>query len=554
MCAPTRVLVSFAGVVVAGALACVGAVAPVLAAPAGFPAPAGLRATNAASTTIAFAWTAVPGAPAYRLKISSKSSMKKGTDFVTTKPSVAATGLKPATRYYATVRVVSTTGEKLGAKSGVIQAATTGASTPTPAPSPTPSPNPSPAPTGPAKPPAGFRVTAVNSRGVALDWADQRGAAGYRVQLAKTPAMTDAVELPFTSSAASIHGLMNKRTYYAQVRGVDASGRSLGGWSGRLAIAVPAAPAAPKKPALTIASYNIRCANCYSHQNEEKPWESRRAAVVAQIISRAPDVIGIQEASQGKLKGSSLSQFDDLRARLRSAGIPYEITNSFRYNCRTSTSSSSCKYQDRSASQGTRIFFNTNTVSLVSQWSKALPSCSGCNTRYVAWAIFKQKATGQQFFVAETQTQFMAKYASLRHQEMKVMMDEVGRRNPAKLPAFVMGDFNSTRYQAPTNAPYDEVIQRGFVDPLGHTAKSPVVSALASAETRIRANYNSHNSFLRTVAKFAEWQNGSNLDYILTTPMRVLVWETVLDIDSRDRIVGIIPSDHNMVLVKAVLP
>jgi endonuclease/exonuclease/phosphatase family metal-dependent hydrolase len=122
------------------------------------------------------------------------------------------------------------------------------------------------------------------------------------------------------------------------------------------------------------------------------------------------------------------------------------------------------------------------------------------------------------------------------------------------LPVFVLGDFNSTRYQSPTNAPYDEVIRRGFVDPLGHTPKSPTVSAKATAETRIRANYNSHNNFLRKVARFADWENGSNLDYILTTPMRIMAWETVLDIDGDDKLRGTIPSDHNMILVKAVLP
>ncbi len=92
------------------------------------------------------------------------------------------------------------------------------------------------------------------------------------------------------------------------------------------------------------------------------------------------------------------------------------------------------------------------------------------------------------------------------------------------------------------------------MDPLGHTAKSPAVSSRGTAENRIRANYNSHNNFLRSVARFAEWENGSNLDYILTTPMRILLWETVLDVDAEDKIVGVIPSDHNMVMVKAVLP
>jgi endonuclease/exonuclease/phosphatase family metal-dependent hydrolase len=275
---------------------------------------------------------------------------------------------------------------------------------------------------------------------------------------------------------------------------------------------------------------------------------------VQQVMSRRPDVIGFQEASQGHVQGTNIPQFIDLRSRLRAAGGAYEITNAVPYNCQRPQTPIGCVPQNRNASQGTRIFFNTKTVSLVSQGSKLLPSCAGCNNRYFAWAILKQKASGKSFFFADIHTQFMPKYADLRRAEVRVMMDEIARRNAKRLPVFVVGDFNSTRYQSPSNAPYDEVIERGLVDPLGHTPKSPAVSPRGTAENRIRANYNSHNNFLRAVARFAEWENGSNLDYIFTTPMRVLLWETVLNVDAHDRIIGTIPSDHNLILIKAVLP
>ena len=59
-----------------------------------------------------------------------------------------------------------------------------------------------------------------------------------------------------------------------------------------------APPSTGSKP-LTIASYNVRCANCYSRQNLERPWSERRGVVVAAILKQKPDVIGVQEASQG---------------------------------------------------------------------------------------------------------------------------------------------------------------------------------------------------------------------------------------------------------------
>ncbi len=419
-----------------------------------------------------------------------------------------------------------------------------------------PVPSADPTATEPAPPvvPTGLAVTGGSFRSGTVDWDDLPGATTYSVQLAQSAAMDGAEEFPAAQSTATMFGLAPDHDYFVRVRGLDAAGQPYGDWSPVVTARTMPAPEAPSEPPVMVASFNIRCANCYTGQNQEEPWSARRDAVVAQIVARRPDVIGLQEASQARLKGTTTPQFIDLRDRLQAAGAAYELTNTNPYNCKDTSTPKGCVPTDQGASQGTRIAYNSETVDLVAQGSKLLPSCTGCNNRYMAWTIVEQKATGKSFFVASVHTQFMARYAALRHDEIRVMMDEVTARNPDNLPVFVVGDFNSTRYQAPTNAPYDEVIARGLSDPLGHTPQSPAVSEQGTAETRIRANYNSHNNFLRKVAKFADWENGSNLDYILTTPMRILLWETVLDVDDQDRIVGVIPSDHNMVLVKAVLP
>ena len=402
--------------------------------------------------------------------------------------------------------------------------------------------------------PTGLAVTGGSFRSGTVDWDDVLGAASYSVELAQSAAMDGATSFPAAQSTATVFGLAPDHDYFVRVRGLDSAGQPVGEWSPVVAARTMPAPEAPSEPPVTVASFNIRCANCFGPQNQEKPWSVRRDVVVAQIVARRPDVVGLQEASQARLKGTTTTQMADLRDRLRAAGAPYELTNEHAYNCRDSTTPKACVPKDQGASQGTRIIVNTETVDLAAQGSKLLPSCTGCNNRYMAWAVVKQKATGKSFFLANVHTQFMARYAALRHDEIRVMMDEVAARNPDNLPVFIVGDFNSTRYQVPSNAPYDEVIARGFTDPLGHTPQSPVVSEQGTAETRIRANYSSHNNFLRTVAKVADWENGNNLDYILTTPMRILLWETVLDVDAQDRIASVIPSDHNMVLVKAVLP
>jgi len=402
--------------------------------------------------------------------------------------------------------------------------------------------------------PAGLHVVSKTYRSVVLDWAHLPGAASYRLQLTRSPRLTGGKKYGLRPSSMGTFGLLPGRLYYARVRGIDRDSRAVGPWSKPMLFRTNPAPPPPKQPALTVASFNVRCALCYTGMNGEEPWSVRRSAVVKHVMSRRPDVIGFQEASQGRVPGTETPQFVDLRSRLRAAGGEYEITNAVPYNCQRPETPIGCVPQNRNASQGTRIFYNTKTVSLVRQGSKLLPSCDDCNNRYVAWAILKQRTTGKSFFFANIHTQFKPIYADLRRDEVRMMMDEIARRNPKKLPTFVVGDFNSTRYQSPRNVPYYEVIERGFVDPLGHTPKSAAVSPRGTAENRIRANYNSHNNFLRAVARFAEWENGSNIDYIFTTPMRVLLWETLLNVDARDRMIGTIPSDHNMVLIKAVLP
>lgn len=519
------------------------------------PAPEGLRITARTPTTVSFAWQPVPTAPRYRLSLSRSASMSKSIAREFTGAAGTVYRLQPNTRYYVNVRVLSPRGDERSAPSSTRQVVTLPGATPTPGPATsTPRPtNPAP-PAPPANVPPGLHVVAKSHRGVVLDWAALAGVASYRLQLTRSPQLVGGKTYALKPSSLTVYGLLPNRVYHARVRGVDGESRAIGPWSSPLTFRTSAAPAAPKQPALTAASFNIRCALCDTDMNGEEPWTKRRAAVVQQVMSRRPDVIGFQEASQARLPGTSTPQFVDLRSRLRAEGGEYEVTNAVPYNCENARTPTDCKPRDRGASQGTRIFYNTETVSLVAQGSKLLPSCSGCNNRYVAWAILKQKATGTSFFFANVHTQYLTKYAALRHSQVRVMMDEIARRNPKRLPVILVGDFNSTRYQSPANAPYDEVIRRGFVDPLGHTAKSPAVSSRGTAENRIRANYNSHNNFLRSVARFAEWENGSNLDYIFTTPMRVLLWETVLNLDDRDRLVGVIPSDHNMILVKAALP
>ncbi|MGI9085514.1 MAG: fibronectin type III domain-containing protein [Aeromicrobium sp.] len=516
------------------------AIGPAAAAEWPSPTPTGLAQSSTSSSSVSLTWNPVSTAEKYRVQISASSSMSDATYHGSVGTTETVSGLEPGRGYYIRVRVISTDGTARSAYSET-ERAWTSFSVPT-----------------------GLKATERNETSATFDWAGVPNAPRFRLKVADNPAMTGSTYHRFAESGGTVSGLAAGKTYYAKVRVITPDDLALSGYSPTLTVKPTVddggeeeEPPTGSEP-LTVASYNIRCANCYSGQNLERPWSERRGVVVASILKQKPDVIGIQEASQGWIVSGgrkiSLSQFEDLRNRLRSGGTPYEVTNMHRNNCVNSTTPSSCRYQDRGASKGTKIFFNSATVKLVSQGSKKLPQCSGCNERYVAWAMLEQKSTGQQFFFADTHIEYGSSYYNLRKAQTEAMMAEVEKRWPSSLPAFVVGDLNSTRYFSPANAPYDEVISHGFVDPLGHTYKSPRISSKATAEKRIRAHYNSLNSFIRTVPHFATNENGSNVDYIFTTRMRTLVWETVLNLDSSGKLAGTIPSDHQMIVAEVLLP
>ena len=502
--------------------------------------PAGLTQTAAASNSVTMTWKPVSRAEKYRLQISASETMSNPTYQRSADTVDVVDGLDPGRGYFIKVRVITADGVNRSAYSAAVRAWTSFAV------------------------PTGLKSTERGTTSVTFDWAGVPNAPGYRIRIADNASMSGSIYHRFTASDGTVNDLDGGKTYYAQVRVITPDGLNLSSYSPTVTVKPaggggeePPPPPSGSKP-LTIASFNVRCANCYKRQNLERPWSERRGVVVSSILEEKPDVIGIQEASQGWLVSGGrkidLAQFEDLRNRLRSGGTPYEVTNPHRNNCVNSKTPSGCRYQNRGASKGTKIFFNTDTVKLMSQGSKKLPQCSGCNERYVAWAVLEQKSTGQQFFFADTHLEPWSNYYSMRRIQAETMMREIELRRPSRMPALVVGDFNSTRYATPANAPYDEVISHGFVDPLGHTYKSPRVSSKATAEKRIRAHYNSHNNFVRTVPHYQPNENGSNLDYIFTTPMRTLEWETVLDLDASGKLAGTIPSDHNMLRAKVLLP
>ncbi|MDQ0633527.1 endonuclease/exonuclease/phosphatase family metal-dependent hydrolase [Arthrobacter pascens] len=523
--------------------------APVTATTAAAPAyavPTGLKSTATAATSVSLSWNPVPNAPEYRVQIYSKPDMSDSIYRRFTAASGVAYGLTPETGYSARVRVIGSAGESLSAYSAPFTFTT---------------------PVDPYPTPTGFSAT-TTYRTANLTWNPVPNAPGYRLAIATKPDMSDAEWRRYAgTNTAEIRGLNQLTTYYFQVRVIDDAGTALSAYTPVLSIATKAEPPAP--PALTnplkVASYNVMCATCTPEDTDTAnplPWSERRGAVVANIKSRMPDIIGVQEASQGWLNEPgqtvSLSQFEDLLQRLNSAGANYAVSNNKRNNCVDSTTPTNCVYADQGASQGARIFYNPTAVEIVKSGSKALPVASVPeNPRFFAWAIAKQKSTGKLFFFGDTHlsTSKAEGFYELRKLQAETIVSVIRQENSAGLPILMTGDLNSSKWQKPSNAPYDVFTNFGLIDPLGNDYWQDFPSMAATAEKRINAFLDSWNGYnIVAPGTSNKAANGSYIDYILTSKMRVSQWETVANVDSAGNFVGIIPSDHNMVVATVGLP
>ncbi len=462
--------------------------------------PASLRSTTQTATSLSLAWSKVSGAAKYRVKYSTSSTFSKPKYREMTTVSTKLTGLKANTTYYLQVRVITKSGKSVSSYSKSAKAKTTKAAsssantTPAPKPAaPTATPTPSASPSATATPSASPSATA-------------------------TPSVTpSATATPSASPSTS-----------------TSTGAS----------------------ALRVGSYNVRCASCFVSGTEEGTWFERRDAIVSTIKSQDLDVLGVQEASQGRLKdsnGTSLAytQFEDLATRL---GSPWKLTNTKRYNCVKDTTPTNCVYQYQGASQGTRLLYNSDRLELVKEGSKLLPETDPSEAHYVTWAILRQLSTGRQFLIADSHLIPDASNAALRQDQAETAVATIKANNPGKLPMIAVGDWNSGRFDTPSNTPYDVYVKSGFVDPLGGSAGTTKTAPGATAEKRINTWLNSFNGFLRKANGHPTWINGTYIDYLMTTSLRVSEWETVANLDANGNFVGRIPSDHNMIRATVWLP
>lgn len=489
------------------------------AAPTSASAPTAVHITQR-STVAMVSWSS-PAAASWLVEVALGIDFARARQIEKVETLAALTGLTPATGYFVRVSSRDAGGAVLGT-SPTVRFTTNDLDYPSLAPEVT--------------------LEPLSATSFSATWTAVPLATSYQVSWSASPD-ADPKLITADGLTATLDQLEHETTYSVRVRALDGSGSVVSDWS------EPVKRATVDSLPMRVASFNIKCANCT--QGNEKTWAERRDAVVATIKGQEPDVLGVQEASQGNMDGGNLAQFEDLINRL---GEPYALTNSYRYNCANSRSPNNCRYVDRGSGMENRIIYNTTTMELVKQGAEELPTDSSANiVRYVAWAVLRQKATGKQFLFASTHLEPGSGAQGLRGRQTAALISHLKAAGATSLPTFVVGDFNSHKWSPGGNRPYDQMLANGFLDPLGNSFKSHWTAAGAFVEKRIHTNYSSSNRFERKAPRFS-YINGTYLDYIFMTRMRVSEWQTVVKVDGNGNFIGTIPSDHNMLRATVWLP
>ncbi|MDR1710398.1 MAG: fibronectin type III domain-containing protein [Propionibacteriaceae bacterium] len=513
-----------------------------------YAAPTGLITLESAQTKVVLSWPAVAGAEKYRVQVG-KSAKMSGAKYVkTTDHTVTITGLTANKTYWFKVRVITAGGDNRSPYSAAIQAKTPKASD------------------SKYLPPTLTASNASKHGYLKVDWSSSGSGLYYQLQYSGQADMSTAKSIQTKSRTAELKYLGDDADYYLRVRVVSSKGAAQSQWR-----TLTARTLDEDTTPLIVASYNVRCSNCYSktsHEAYEEPWENRRDYVVDTVKNQHPDVIGFQEAAQAWLKDENgktynKSQFEDLVERL---GSPYKLTNTHRNNCVKSTTPTGCVYKDQGASQGTKIVYNSSTLTMLSAGSKRLPEIilngSNPNDRYVAWAVFEQKQTGKRFFFADIHNENCQSCGGsswdldIRNQQVEAALAEIAKQNKDNLPVYFVGDFNASKQTKPSNVPYELVNDFGLIDSLGNPWGSTTEIFPDVLSSRIHSNYDSYGGFKSLKPTSRSWVNGSNLDYIFISPeIDAQEWETVVNLDGSGKwAYPVIPSDHNMIRLTSVLP
>jgi len=486
--------------------------------------PQHLRATEIAGQAIGLTWDSM-AEDAYRVRMSTHSDMSGAKSWdvlgnyfewtnLNPNPDKSSARLKPGKTYYFQVKAIEAASSHSARGNLSSYSAKLAVKTSTTA--------------HPELKPVQLKAT-PSTTSMYLSWRTRGPGVRYlvRYSTSTSPSVLKWKKTTFDVAGGTLTGLKENTKYYFRVRVLDAAGKALSKYS-----STSKATTRTTSPALTLLSYNV---NKVSNTNH--PWEDRRDAVAANILTQSPDVIALQEASPLTVigaDGAEVTQYDDLIQRL---GSPYTLAT-------------------RKGSSGTKLAYNTSRLT-VDEASATSLTTLGSATRYAVWAVFTDNKDGSKFFVLNTHLEpgsdSVESYNQARAAQAQEVLQLIADHSEG-LPVVLMGDFNSARTAVPQNDPYLAFTGAGLVDPIDNGTASWAAGRNAAAKNLVDPEYNSYNGY-ETKARRTSFPEGTYIDYILTDArIQVAGFRTVVTLDRNGDFVGPIPSDHNALVATVLLP
>lgn len=487
---------------------------------ASYAKPSGFKGV-ASRNSVALSWTAVSGAPAYRVQFSTSSKMSSAKtmdvrtnylewNYLDPDPGSGKgfTRLSASKNYYFRVKVITNvdldhSAASLSSYSSTLKVKTGSSSS------------------LPYLAPAGLKSTSQSSSSVYVSWTSRGPGVFYEVQYSTSAGMTNASSTTFRYPAGVLTGLSSGATYSYKVRAISADGKNtaLSPWS---AVATTA-QAAGSSPAIKIAQYNIcsYASGCWKYAG----WDTRKAALAKNIHLQDPDLISMEEAS-------------------KSGDLMNYINATYNRN-----------YKIVSGSDHAELAYDADRFSLGEWGVKEWDNDSSKNS---VWAVLTDKSDNKRFFAVATHltNSDSASAQACRPVQAQDLVDLINDKNTGNLPVLIGGDFNVSKRKVDHPKVYNTMANNGYVDPIGNPSDSRYPNASIAAEHPIDVGYASANQYFSKAPK-AKWINGYDVDYIwVSSGVRVATYQIVVDLDSSGYFAdglypglnkGEPPSDHNMV-------
>lgn len=182
-----------------------------------------------------------------------------------------------------------------------------------------------------------------------------------------------------------------------------------------------------KQSPMRIMTYNIRREG--KEKNQEHLWANRAASLIALLRNQNPDIIGLQEVTQGQRQTLEESLSDKFNMVGKSRG-----TSWFGLGTDEATPIAYQKDKFELVEEGT---FPLNSGFVWMPWHA---SQTGYLPRICTWAKLKDTKNNKEFYVYNTHLDHM--YEAARLNGAREIVHDINQRT-AGLPVIVTGDFNT---------------------------------------------------------------------------------------------------------------